>query len=55
MSAWLHIVGIGEDGVAALPAAARNLIDNAEVLIGGDRHLSMVSEDHPAERHRWDT
>ena len=55
MSAWLHIVGIGEDGVAALPAAARNLIDNAEVLIGGDRHLSMVSEDHPAERHRWES
>lgn len=55
MTAWLHIVGIGEDGVDALPATARNLIDNAEVLVGGDRHLAMIGDDHPGERHRWES
>lgn len=55
MSVWLHIVGIGEDGIDALPGPARSLIDNAEVLIGGERHLAMVPNDHPAEKHRWDS
>ncbi len=55
MTPWLHIVGIGEDGIDSLPATARNLIDNAEVLVGGDRHLAMIGDDHRAERHRWDS
>jgi len=55
MTAWLHIVGIGEDGLDALPAPARNLIGNAEVLVGGDRHLAMIGNDHPGERHRWES
>ena len=55
MMPWLHIVGIGEDGLDVLPAVARNLIDNAEVLIGGDRHLAMIPGNHPAERHRWES
>ena len=54
MTTWLHIVGIGEDGIDMLPASARNLIKNAEVLVGGERHLAMVPEDHPADRHRWE-
>lgn len=55
MTAWLHVVGIGEDGLDVLPAAARNLVENAEVLIGGDRHLAMVGSDHPAERRGWES
>lgn len=55
MSAWLHIVGIGEDGIDALPAPAQNLIDNAEILVGGNRHLAMIGDDHPGERHRWES
>ncbi len=55
MTAWLHIVGIGEDGVGALPAAAQNLIANAEVLVGGNRHLAMIAKDHSAERHSWES
>lgn len=42
---WLSIVGIGEDGLAGLSAAARSLIDNAEILVGGDRHLAMLPKD----------
>lgn len=55
MSAWLHIVGVGEDGLDVLPAAARNLVANAEVLVGGARHLAMVDAEHPAERFTWES
>jgi precorrin-6Y C5,15-methyltransferase (decarboxylating) len=55
MTPWLSIVGIGEEGLDALPAASRNLIANAEILIGGARHLAMVDADHPAIRRTWDS
>lgn len=47
----ITIIGIGEDGLAGLSAAARALVENAEVLVGGERHLAMVSS--RAERHIW--
>ncbi|KPF96985.1 precorrin-6Y methyltransferase [Rhodopseudomonas sp. AAP120] len=40
---WLSIVGIGEDGVDGLSEQARALLTRAELVIGGDRHLAMVS------------
>jgi precorrin-6Y C5,15-methyltransferase (decarboxylating) len=43
MSAWLTVVGLGEDGMDGLGAAARACIDGAEVLVGGERHLALVS------------
>jgi len=49
---WLSIIGIGEDGLDGLTPAARTIVDNAEVLIGGTRHLGMVPEDE-RERHAW--
>jgi precorrin-6Y C5,15-methyltransferase (decarboxylating) len=52
MSAWLAIVGLGEDGVAALAPAARALVAAAETLIGGARHLALVPEGR-AERIAW--
>jgi precorrin-6Y C5,15-methyltransferase (decarboxylating) len=42
MSGWLSIVGLGEDGLAALSPAAQALIDQADVLVGGERHLAMI-------------
>jgi len=42
MSAWLAVVGLGEDGMEGLGAAARALIDAAELLVGGERHLALV-------------
>jgi precorrin-6B C5,15-methyltransferase / cobalt-precorrin-6B C5,C15-methyltransferase len=39
---WLSIVGIGEDGVAGLSAGARALIENAEIVFGGARHLALA-------------
>jgi precorrin-6Y C5,15-methyltransferase (decarboxylating) len=39
---WLVIVGIGEDGVEGLGAAARSVIARAEFLVGGRRHLALA-------------
>jgi precorrin-6Y C5,15-methyltransferase (decarboxylating) len=39
---WLSIIGIGEDGRAGLGAAANALIDRAELIVGGARHLALA-------------
>ena len=52
MSAWLHIIGIGEDGMAGLSAAARSQVELAEVIIGGDRHHKLAPN-VSAERIAW--
>ena len=44
MKPWLAIVGIGEDGLAGLSPAASTLVETAELLVGGARHLAMVPE-----------
>jgi len=40
---WLSIVGIGEDGIDGLSAAARELIQSAEIVFGGSRHLALAA------------
>ena len=40
---WLSIVGIGEDGIEGLSAAARALIGAAEIVFGGRRHLRLAA------------
>lgn len=52
MKPWLSLIGIGEDGLEALSPAARSLIDAAEVLVGGERHLAKVPAGK-AERLSW--
>jgi precorrin-6B C5,15-methyltransferase / cobalt-precorrin-6B C5,C15-methyltransferase len=52
MKPWLAVVGIGEDGLAGLSAAARTLVETAETLVGGERHLAMVPPGI-AERLVW--
>ncbi|HJT06634.1 MAG TPA: precorrin-6y C5,15-methyltransferase (decarboxylating) subunit CbiE [Stellaceae bacterium] len=52
MSVWLTVIGIGEDGLDGVSAAARALIAGAEVLVGGERHLALVP-DGAAERILW--
>lgn len=49
---WLHIVGIGEDGIAGLLPATRAVVEAAEVIIGGDRHHAL-SEAVSAKRLAW--
>jgi precorrin-6B C5,15-methyltransferase / cobalt-precorrin-6B C5,C15-methyltransferase len=54
MKRWLTVVGIGENGLAGLAPAARTLVETAEILVGGARHLAMVPQS-PAERHLWES
>ena len=44
MNSWITIVGIGEDGAEGLGTRAREVITDAEILIGGERHLALVPE-----------
>jgi precorrin-6B C5,15-methyltransferase / cobalt-precorrin-6B C5,C15-methyltransferase len=50
---WLSIVGIGEDGIAGLNPVARSLLERAEVIIGGDRHLAMLPASDLREKLTW--
>ena len=53
MSRWLHIIGIGEDGLDGLSAGARAQLEEAEVIFGGRRHLAFLADDDPRERRAW--
>ena len=52
MSVWLNVIGVGEDGIEALPRALQALIERAELIVGGERHLAMVTHVH-AEKWPW--
>ncbi len=52
MEKWLSIIGIGEDGAASLAPAARALISQATLIVGGARHLSLIGET-AAEKLPW--
>ncbi len=49
---WLHIVGIGEDGIAGLSPATRTIVETAEVILGGERH-HLLADAITAERLAW--
>jgi precorrin-6Y C5,15-methyltransferase (decarboxylating) len=49
---WLHIIGIGEDGMDGLNPATRAVIDAAEIIIGGDRHHTLAGN-QTAKRIKW--
>jgi precorrin-6Y C5,15-methyltransferase (decarboxylating) len=51
---WLAIIGIGEDGIAGLSTEAHGLIERAEFLVGGERHLAMVPPS-AAARFTWES
>ena len=44
MPASVSIIGIGDDGLDGAPAAVRQLIQNAELLVGSDRALALVPQ-----------
>jgi len=50
---WLTILGIGEDGVEALPATARGLIASAGLVVGGARHLALAAPLITGETLPW--
>ena len=50
---WLSIVGIGEDGVAGLSLIARRLVAEAELVLGGKRHLALAASLIRGHRLPW--
>ena len=49
---WLSIIGIGEDGRMGLSAAANALVDAAQLVVGGRRHLDLVGAT-PGTQMQW--
>ncbi|HHL19998.1 MAG TPA: precorrin-6y C5,15-methyltransferase (decarboxylating) subunit CbiE [Aliiroseovarius sp.] len=49
---WLHIVGIGEDGLDGLTPATRAVVEAAEVIVGGARHQVLAGIEG-AEKIEW--
>lgn len=49
---WLHIIGIGEDGIAGLSKDALSALAKVDVIIGGKRHHALTKE-IVAERINW--
>ena len=41
---WLSIIGVGADGLAGLSPAVQALIQSAELVFGGRRHLKLVGD-----------
>ena len=42
MSAKIHVIGVGDDGLEAVPTSVREVIEKAEVLLGTERTLGLV-------------
>lgn len=49
---WITVIGVGDDGLEALPKKMHQLIEKADLLVGGDRHQAMVPN-HQGERLTW--
>lgn len=52
MTPWLSVIGLGERGLEGLAPEARRLIDAAELVVGGERHLALVPAGK-AQRRSW--
>lgn len=50
---WLTVIGIGEDGVDGLSAAARTVLAQAAYVVGGARHLELAAELVQGETLVW--
>ncbi|MDP3846738.1 MAG: precorrin-6y C5,15-methyltransferase (decarboxylating) subunit CbiE [Pseudomonas sp.] len=53
MTAWLTVVGIGEDGYAGLGKAARRALLAAELIIGAPRQLQLLPKCIRAPQQNW--
>jgi precorrin-6Y C5,15-methyltransferase (decarboxylating) len=53
MTAWLTLVGIGEEGYAGLGEPARQALRAASRIIGGARQLALLPDDLPGQRELW--
>ncbi|CDN15126.1 MAG: bifunctional cobalt-precorrin-7 (C(5))-methyltransferase/cobalt-precorrin-6B (C(15))-methyltransferase [Richelia sp.] len=53
MCKWLSVVGIGEDGLSSLTPIALSLVNQAEVLVGGERHLGILPVNDVRSKIPW--
>ena len=53
LSAWLSVVGLGEDGFEGLSLVARQWLMQADVIFGGPRHLAMLPAALAARSRPW--
>jgi precorrin-6Y C5,15-methyltransferase (decarboxylating) len=53
ISRWLAVIGIGEDGIDGLSRQARALLQGAELVVGGRRHLALAEALTGGERLEW--
>ncbi|MFI6823394.1 precorrin-6y C5,15-methyltransferase (decarboxylating) subunit CbiE [Micromonospora sp. NPDC050187] len=51
----VSVVGVGADGWTGLGAAGRRAVTDAQVVVGGRRHLDLLPESVRAERVPWPT
>ena len=42
---WLSIIGIGDDGLPGLSPVALSVLEAAEIIFGGQRHLAMLGDE----------
>jgi precorrin-6B C5,15-methyltransferase / cobalt-precorrin-6B C5,C15-methyltransferase len=52
MKQWLTIIGVGDDGLGALPESSKALLNHASLIVAPDR-LLKTSDYHQAEVHFW--
>jgi precorrin-6B C5,15-methyltransferase / cobalt-precorrin-6B C5,C15-methyltransferase len=50
---WLWVIGIGDDGLEGLSLASRGLLDRAEAIAGGHRHLKMLDDRDRRPQISW--
>lgn len=53
MNAQVVVVGIGGDGWVGLDEVRRQAVRDADVLLGGERHLALIPDEIPAAHEPW--
>ncbi|RCK28211.1 precorrin-6Y C5,15-methyltransferase [Thalassospira profundimaris] len=51
----ITVIGIGEDGYDGLSPIARKIIENANIIFGGTRHIAMLPGSNTATQNKWIT
>lgn len=55
MESAVTVVGIGADGWAGLAPETRAIVEQADVVVGGERHLVMLPPNESQVREAWPT
>ncbi len=52
---WLSLIGVGAEGLSGLADSARVLLSQAQVIVGGTRHLAMLPDSDTRTRWAWES